>query len=450
VVGKRTAEEAPSQPSTIPAMSSIDSQEAACSRWHSNDWEAVLSGKGTADRYFMRSGLIRKDRLAKFAPREHHPTTVALRSFEELCTALHEFGSDAAGADDVRFVLKRAHSSNAKDMRFLTGADTVALLRSQSSMPTRSGVLLGCTATIVIATMTIATATRRTRESVDMLALNRWTAALAAFSVVAASTTAWAATQAVSTDRAALPIAGADGGQRHLFASRHRSELVEELQRILTPALLAKPSDDRAAKPAVWILQRHVDPWLCNGRKFHLRALLLCVGDLKAYVHKNVRMLLATELFERGRCDGALVAAHVTNMSAGAQQPGYDAAAQNRPLADLGAETARRVLDEAVEVLGVTLTQVRRAGRRQFFTLPNCWELFGADFLMEAGSGRVVLLELNPSPSLAMYGAGETLEVRAGLLGGVSDPLQSECLLPPAWLPVPLMCVGMDSPVDGD
>ena len=57
-------------------------------------------------------------------------------------------------------------------------------------------------------------------------------------------------------------------------------------------------------------------------------------------------------------------------------------------------------------------------------TTRNCWELFGADFLMDrrrlsraatafavkigafAGHGSVILLEINPSPSLAMYGEG--------------------------------------------
>ena len=100
------------------------------------------------------------------------------------------------------------------------------------------------------------------------------------------------------------------------------------------------------------------------------------------------------------------------------------------------------------DVLAKTLTNLRAAGRRHFFTLPNCWELFGVDFLVEARSARTLLLgivgplerwdtgtellfrpmprllEINPSPSLAMYSAD-----LKDLVG--EDPLS--CELSPAW-----------------
>lgn len=44
------------------------------------------------------------------------------------------------------------------------------------------------------------------------------------------------------------------------------------------------------------------------------------------------------------------------------------------------------------QVLAETLSRLRQAGRRHFFTLPNCWELFGADFLLEAVTARPVFL----------------------------------------------------------
>jgi len=44
------------------------------------------------------------------------------------------------------------------------------------------------------------------------------------------------------------------------------------------------------------------------------------------------------------------------------------------------------------DVLAKTLTALQAAGRRHFFTLPNCWELFGADFLVEAGTARAMRL----------------------------------------------------------
>jgi len=181
----------------------------------------------------------------------------------------------------------------------------------------------------------------------------------------------------------------------------------------------------------VWLLQRYVEPWLYEGRKFHLRVLLLCVGDLSAYVHEDVRMLIATDLFSLGQQDGAQLLAHVTNMGVSRQHPEYCEGVQNLPLTALGEELARTVFDEVAEVLGATLARVRAAGRRHFFTTANCWELFGVDFLVESGTGRTMLLEVNPSPSLAMYGSGPG--VRARLCG--PSPLEA---VPPSWRPVPL------------
>jgi len=212
-------------------------------------------------------------------------------------------------------------------------------------------------------------------------------------------------------------------------------------------------------KRPVWILQRHIAPALVKGRKFHLRALLLCVGDLDAYVHRDVRALLATETFEAGRHDAANLRAHVTNM--GVQKllddaGEYNEALQNLQLTDAASElyskaTAEDQADEIrrriCDILGETLRRVRAGGRRQLFTLPNCWELFGVDLLLEEAASwqddrreggtpeeaqaplpehRLVLLEVNASPSLAMYGA-EAEDVRRQLLG--PDPLEGLCNL---------------------
>merc|ERR1719343_1073365 len=89
-------------------------RRAPRSRWHDHDWAKVLSGEATADCYFQRSGLIRKDRLCTFVPPAHHPETAVVRSFAELQSALQTFGANPGGQHSgVRFVLKKAHSSNA-------------------------------------------------------------------------------------------------------------------------------------------------------------------------------------------------------------------------------------------------------------------------------------------------------------------------------------------------
>eukprot|EP00927_Polykrikos_kofoidii_P077676 TRINITY_DN74593_c0_g1_i1.p1 TRINITY_DN74593_c0_g1~~TRINITY_DN74593_c0_g1_i1.p1 ORF type:complete len:401 (+),score=46.24 TRINITY_DN74593_c0_g1_i1:214-1416(+) len=369
------------------------------SHWHSIDWNAVLAGERTADRYFARPGLIRKDRLARFVPPPHHPeTSPPFDSFDGLVRVLVAFGVSAATSVDsecrssISFVLKKAHSSNANGIRFLSGEDAWRLCsRSRSSPVMGCGAVLACVGAVSAAIMY-----RRDRKFQGIAA--------AFVAIVAGSST--------------IAIIG---------KAAKRKAFVEEVQRSFTAH-----GNEPVEKRTTWILQRHVDSVLLSGRKFHLRALFLCIGDLKAFVHTDVRALLATEPYESARVDGGRLRAHVTNM--GVQQMmdttgDYDHALQNTKLsalADVGWNESH-VFDSICRILGETLSRVRACDRRQFFSLPNCWELFGADFLLEAGTNRVLLLELNPSPSMSMY--GDSSEARALLLG--SDPLQN--LEEPGW-----------------
>merc|ERR1712217_340271 len=104
-------------------------------------------------------------------------------------------------------------------------------------------------------------------------------------------------------------------------------------------------------------------------------------------------------------------------MGANTRHKSFCSKEQNLPLSALGKDQAQIVFDEAAKLVGKTLDRicVGSTRRRHFFTTSNCWEVFGADFLVEAGSRRVFLLELNATPSLAMYGEGN--HVRDGLLG---------------------------------
>jgi len=323
-------------------------------KWHDIPWDSVIAGNAYADRYFQRAGLIRKDKLARFAPSGCHPATVEVNSPAALAIAVKRLqrvgGLLAKGCtpdSDVRmvaYVLKKAHSSNAHEMQFLTVADAAAVLDGFAK-----------------------------RSEVE-----------SASSSTAAST--W---------------------------TRLRDLLV--------------PVGDE--KPALWILQLYVQPRLHEGRKFHLRALLLCVGDLTAYLHEDVRALIASEAFEPARSDGSCLLAHITNMGINQSHPDYNGEKQNLGLEELGCTTeASRIRNEIATMLGATIASVYSEGRREFFALPNCWELFGVDFLVEAETSRVVLLEINASPSLAMY-----RRTRQELLG--TDPLEG---LPLGWMLAPL------------
>lgn len=383
-------------------------------RWHDHNWEEVLAGQGTADHYFVRSGLVRKDRLANFAPPGRHPPTVALRSFAELQDALQELGCAAGGAaradsTAVRYVLKQAHSSNASGIRFLSEAEAIDIVTCDSVRKVASSV-------------------SSLADHGDHGALVGMTLAMTAFAL-GRSVHRDASLRAKHSGHIMACLALAGGViLRTCFRSFSdaTTESVSNTSREVH-AVLRPPPD--GARPTVWVLQRVVRPYLHTGRKFHLRVLLLCVGDLSAYVYTDVRMLLATEPYDQGQGDSSRLDAHVTNMGASRAVPGYSESKQNCSLQELGQVCADKIMAEIKEILSLTISRVRAAGRRHFFTVPNCWELFGVDFLVQAPQGRAVLLEVNPSPSLAMYG-GASLRDLVG-----PDPLQA---VPEGWMPVPL------------
>mmetsp|Transcript_8381 Transcript_8381/g.19791 ORF Transcript_8381/g.19791 Transcript_8381/m.19791 type:complete len:372 (+) Transcript_8381:8-1123(+) len=348
--------------------------------WHDYNWEEVLAGAATAARYFVRSGLVRKDKLSRFAPRGCHPPTAVVRSFAELQAGLRTLG---CGNEDnqhgVRYVLKKAHSSNAYGIRFITEREARAIVDP--------GVLRGA-AIVSVATAVVALRTLRDRRS-----RGAWIQALVLF--------AWLWLAGIRLVR-----------RRRNWLSKLDSWRDHELWQ-------ASPQSENVQQ--VWVLQRNVETWLYDGCKFHLRALFLCVGDLKAYVHEDVRMLLATSKYEEGSSDGKRMDVHITNMGANLSLPGYEETSHNLGLKVLGEELAANVFQQVVEVLGVTITNLRAAGRRHFFALPNCWELFGADLLLDR-TGSVILLEINPSPSLAMYGEGTSVQCLVGLAPLLSVP----------------------------
>mmetsp|Transcript_48621 Transcript_48621/g.135862 ORF Transcript_48621/g.135862 Transcript_48621/m.135862 type:complete len:422 (+) Transcript_48621:112-1377(+) len=408
-------------------------------RWHDIDWDAVFAGRARADRYFARPGLIRKDRLALFAPAARHPATASAfdsfggfaRAVETLRGSTMQGGPMDSDGREIQFVLKKAHSSNASGIRFLSGDEACAACQRASG---------GVVTADVVGALRLAAIGEDVQAITKLFGLLGFAVFACAACVLPGTTGSrhswrgWSCAAALSFAAFAGALAGGAAPRGGVGGSRRLSAVVDDLVSLFPPA-----QPDAKEKRTVWIIQRHVRSALIRGRKFHLRALLLCVGDLDAYVHSDVRALLATEPFDSGMRDGSRLCAHVTNM--GVQRihepDEYDEGSQNISLEEAAAalenadasasEVAERILSEICSVMGDTLEAVRAADRRQFFTLSNCWELFGVDFLVEACTCRVVLLEVNPSPSLAMY--GESAEVRDRLVG----PCPLDGVRTPGW-----------------
>lgn len=92
---------------------------------------------------------------------------------------------------------------------------------------------------------------------------------------------------------------------------------------------------------------------------------------------------------------------HITNRSFNINHPDYDPTKHNLNLDDcpeLSPTHVRQQIKGIIRQLFRSLSQ----SRRDFFPLPNCYELFGLDFMVDH-TGQVFLLEANPEPSFDMY-----------------------------------------------
>jgi hypothetical protein len=150
-----------------------------------------------------------------------------------------------------------------------------------------------------------------------------------------------------------------------------------------------------------FVVQRYISrPLLLRNCKFHIRAYVLCIGSLEVYLHRNMLLLCSLQAYERPTSDAGMLGKHLTNTC----YQGDTATVHSFwSLQD-------KALDK--EGLWLQLKDITRetfkaasAQRIHFQTLPNAFEVFGLDFLVDA-EGQASLLEVNAFPDFAQTGEG--------------------------------------------
>ncbi|KAK5722971.1 hypothetical protein LTR17_014103 [Elasticomyces elasticus] len=151
-------------------------------------------------------------------------------------------------------------------------------------------------------------------------------------------------------------------------------------------------------------------PHEAAGRKFHIRTYVLAVGALKVYVYRPMLALFAGHQYQApttSNTSPSHLNAHLTNtcLQTG-EREGSVHAFWSLPstLPGLKAEDWRRdVFDQICAITGETFEAAARTMGIHFQPLPNAFEIFGLDFLVDAGGG-VWLLEVNAFPDFAQTG----------------------------------------------
>lgn len=186
-----------------------------------------------------------------------------------------------------------------------------------------------------------------------------------------------------------------------------------------------------------FIAQPYIDPPLLlpssSGRKFHIRTYVLAVNSLKVYVFKEMLALFAEKPYQapwEEPDELRDLSRHLTNTCL--QENGSTADGSVRrywalddSVPGLAMDWKARVFDQICEVTGQTFEAAARGMLVHFQTLPNTFELFGLDFLVDS-AGKAWLLEVNAFPDFGQTGE----ELKHIVVGGLFDAVMEVAIKP--------------------
>ena len=176
-----------------------------------------------------------------------------------------------------------------------------------------------------------------------------------------------------------------------------------------------------------FIAQPYIDrPLLLSsksGRKFHIRNYVLAVGALKVYCYTEMLALFAAKPYRRpgdcGDSDTIELGGHLTNTCLQDELTRQDSVHRFWEMESDGTmaiDWKSQVFQQICQITGEVFEAAAREQMVHFQTLPNAFEIFGVDFLVD-GNVNVWLLELNAYPDFKQSGD----ELRDIVVGGLFE-----------------------------
>ncbi|KAK9793134.1 putative Survival protein SurE-like phosphatase/nucleotidase domain-containing protein [Seiridium cardinale] len=179
-----------------------------------------------------------------------------------------------------------------------------------------------------------------------------------------------------------------------------------------------------------FVAQPYIHPPLLlpgsGNRKFHIRTYVLCVGSLDVYVYRDMLALFAGKPYvapwEQGGDD---LEAHLTNtclqrsVSDGTVRKFWDLDMPSTSTSHEKEESPSKegIFKQICEITGDVFEAAARGMMMHFQPLPNAFEVYGLDFLVDA-DGTAWLLEVNAFPDFKQTG-DELKQLVEGLWEGV-------------------------------
>ncbi|KAH8666338.1 survival protein sure-like phosphatase/nucleotidase [Xylariales sp. PMI_506] len=175
-----------------------------------------------------------------------------------------------------------------------------------------------------------------------------------------------------------------------------------------------------------FVAQPYIHPPLLipssGNRKFHIRTYVLSVGSLDVYVYRPMLALFAGKPYV-APWDSDDLEAHLTNTCL--QRSVSDGTVQQFWDIDLptsgndGSPSKEGIFAQICSITGEVFEAAARGMMMHFQTLPNAFEVYGLDFLVDS-RGTAWLLEVNAFPDFKQTG-DELQSLVAGLWEGVME-----------------------------
>ena len=219
-----------------------------------------------------------------------------------------------------------------------------------------------------------------------------------------------------------------DRGQGiRLFSSEDELRSIFEEWEADAPDSEVEDSDDQSTSPndnkeAImtshlrhFVAQPYIDSPLLlpilDNRKFHIRSYVLAVDALRVFVYEEMLALFATQPYVPPSSSLALDI-HLTNTCLQTESPTKDTnnvhLLSSLPIPEALYES---ILSQISAVTGALFEAAARGQMVYFQTLPNAFEIFGVDWLVDA-EGKAWLLEVNAFPDFKQSGIEGQLVVR--------------------------------------
>ncbi|KAI9673124.1 MAG: hypothetical protein M1817_002986 [Caeruleum heppii] len=156
--------------------------------------------------------------------------------------------------------------------------------------------------------------------------------------------------------------------------------------------------------------------------KSHLRTYILAINSLQIYIYADILALFAAEPYVSPWHDPSSLTPHLTNtcLHSGSVHR-FSSLPHLNPSNPSNPSWKQHIIDQIHRITAETFEAAAREMMIHFQTLPNAFEIFGVDFLVDE-QGEVWLLEVNAFPDFGMTGdhtEGGEKDVIQGLMDAV-------------------------------